>query len=226
MKAEPAQGQKKAALKVDGGKSSNREKASPVDQARAPVLTIAALAEEIQTCMICPLHKGRKISTAGEGGAKPTLLIVGDWLVHDPEGAGIAVLGEQQDLMLNKMMGAISLEMSTVFVTNVIKCSVDGSVRPDSTHIETCLSYLKQQITILSPRVICTMGAVASQALLGSSLPLIRLRGRFHQLQMGSGRMIPVMPTFHPSYLLKNPEMKKPTWEDLQAVKKMLQTAR
>lgn len=152
--------------------------------------------------------------------------MVGDWLARDQATGADTVLGEQQELMLSRMIGAINLDSSQVFITNIIKCSVDGSLRPDSSHIEACLSYLKQQIAVLSPRVICTMGAAPAQALLGSSLPLIRLRGRFHRYQMGSGQTFPLMPTFHPSYLLKNEEMKRPTWEDLQAVEKMLQKDR
>ncbi len=189
---------------------------------RSDRVTIDELAVEIQKCRICPLHKARKTSTAGRGGIQPDLLIVGDWLVHDNGRPGDEIFGQQQDLMLSNMIAAIDLKFSAVFITNVIKCSVDAGFKPDSTHIGACLSYLKQQISILSPKIICTMGAATSQALLNSSLPLIRLRGRFHQLQSGKEKTIPLMPTFHPSYLLNNPEMKKPTWEDLQAIKKKL----
>jgi uracil-DNA glycosylase family 4 len=196
-------------------------------ESQGAVVTIEELATEIVACTICPLHQGRKISTPGKGAAtRPALLMVGDWLVHDQATGVGTILGEQQEAMLTRMIGAINLDRSQVFITNLIKCSVEASLKPDSTHIEACLSYLKQQIAVLSPRVICTMGAAPAQALLGSSLPLIRLRGRFHQFQLGSGKTIPLMPTFHPSYLFKNEEMKRPTWEDLQAVQKLLQKER
>jgi DNA polymerase len=120
------------------------------------------------------------------------------------------------------MIAAMELQPSQVFVTNLIKCSVPDSVRPDATQIATCFGYLKQQIGLLAPRVILTMGSVPSQTLLGSSRPLISLRGRFHQFQVGGGHNLELMPTFHPSYLLKNPEMKQPTWNDLQAVQKKI----
>jgi DNA polymerase len=206
-----------------GPEASTVKPASP----QGAVVTIEELAAEIVACAICPLHRGRQISTPGKGATtRPALLMVGEWLVHDQEGGVSTILGEQQEAMLTRMIGAINLDRSQVFITNIIKCSVDGSRKPDSTHIEACLSYLKQQIAVLSPRVICTMGAAPAQALLGSTLPLIRLRGRFHQFQLGSGKTIPLMPTFHPSYLLKNEEMKRPTWEDLQAVEKLLQKER
>ncbi len=213
--AGPAAGDRAA---DSGPETAAGQPASP----QGGVLTIETLTAEIVACTMCPLHRGRKISTPGKGTTSPALLMVGDWLAHDQASGAGTVLGEEQELMLSKMIGAIKLDRSQVFITNIIKCSVDGSLRPDSTHIEACLSYLKQQIAVLSPRVICTMGTAPSQALLGSSLPLIRLRGRFHRFQLGSGKTIPLMPTFHPSYLLKNEEMKRPTWDDLQAVEKML----
>ena len=185
-------------------------------------LTVAELAEEIQNCRLCQLCETRRFSTAGKGGLRPDLLVVGDWLVHNSGADGEALFGGQQDVMLAKMTGAIELHQSDVFVTNLIKCSVAESCRPDASQITTCMSYLKQQITLLSPRVILTMGSVASQILLDTNRPLIALRGRFHPFQIGSGQTIPLMPTFHPSYLLKNPEMKQPTWNDLQVVRKKL----
>ena len=124
--------------------------------------------------------------------------------------------------MLYRMIAAMNLQPSQVFVTNLIKCSVPETIRPDESQIGTCLGYLKQQITLLAPRVILTMGGPATQNLLGVSRPLIGLRGKFHQFRVGSGPQIPLMPTFHPSYLLNNPEMKQPTWNDLQAVQKKL----
>ena len=189
---------------------------------RGESVTIENLAREIQQCRICPLHESRKVSTEGTGGLEPDLLVVGDWLMHEPGGNRNTLFGEEQDLMLSRMITAIDLQPSQVFVTNVIKCSVPETTTPAVDQIETCLSYLKQQITILSPKVICTMGTPAAQTLLGSNRPLIGLRGRFHTFRIKGGKAIPLMPTFHPSYLLKNPEMKQPTWSDLQAVKKKL----
>jgi DNA polymerase len=185
-------------------------------------VTIAELAKEIQTCRLCQLCETRKVSTAGKGGLRPDLLVVGDWLVHSSGTNGEALFGDQQDQMFTRMIGAIEMQQSGVFVTNLIKCSVAESCRPDANQITTCMSYLKQQITLLSPRIILTMGTAVSQALLDSTRPLIALRGRFHPFKVGSGQTILLMPTFHPSYLLKNPEMKQPTWNDLQLVRKKL----
>ncbi len=191
----------------------------------AGTVTIDELAAEIETCRLCELWQTRNVSTPGNGGPHPDLLVVGEWLKYHPEETSEALFGEQQDLMLSRMIAAIRLRSSEVFITNLIKCSVAQSGRPDANQIATCLGYLKQQIGLLAPRVIVTMGTTTSQALLDSSRPLIALRGRFHQFQVGDGAQIPLMPTFHPTYLLKNPEMKQPTWNDLQAVKKKLDEA-
>ncbi|MGI9537752.1 MAG: uracil-DNA glycosylase [Desulfocapsaceae bacterium] len=193
-----------------------------IPQSEPDTVTIAELTEEIKSCKLCQLNETRQISTSGNGGMQPDLLVVGDWLVHNPATHGESLFGDQQDLMLTKMIGAIEMKQSEVFVTNLIKCSVAESCRPEASQITTCMSYLKQQITLLSPRVILTMGSAVSQALLDTTRPLIALRGRFHPFQFGSGQTIPLMPTFHPSYLLKNPEMKQPTWNDLQMVRKKL----
>lgn len=187
---------------------------------------IDELAREINGCRICSLHESRKISTAGRGGRKPHLLIVGDWLVHNDLTQGNELFGTEQGLMLGNMIKALGLEPDDVFITNVIKCSVEPSYRAQSEHLSACISYLKQQIALLMPKVICTMGAVASQALLNTDKSLIGLRGTFHQYVPTDGVGIPVMPTFHPTYLMKNPEMKKPTWSDLQAIKKLLHKVR
>jgi DNA polymerase len=185
-------------------------------------VTIAELAEEISHCRLCTLCQTRKVSTPGEGGQSPDLLVVGDWLVSSSGGSSDNVFGEQQDQMLYRMIAAMNLQPSQVFVTNLIKCSVPETLRPDATQIGSCVGYLKQQIGLLAPRIILTMGGAATQTLLSSSRPLIGLRGKFHQFRVGTGPHIPLMPTFHPSFLLKNPEMKQPTWNDLQAVQKKL----
>lgn len=211
-----------------GDEGQNRQRrtelaTTPASATSGPdTVTIAELAGEVKKCRLCQLCETRIVSTAGKGGLHPDLLVVGDWLVHNSGADGEALFGSQQDLMLTRMIGAIEMQQSKVFVTNLIKCSVAESCRPDTSQITTCMSYLKQQITLLSPRVILTMGSAVSQALLDTTRPLIALRGRFHQFQVGSGQTIPLMPTFHPSYLLKNPEMKQPTWNDLQVVRKKL----
>ena len=125
--------------------------------------------------------------------------------------------------MLQRMLAAINLSPDDAFISNVIKCGVDASVQPKAENIAACLSYLHRQIAAISPQVICAMGIVAARSILQISQPLSQLRGRFHNYRQGDIRTIPVMATYHPTFLLQNPEMKKATWEDLQAIAKELQ---
>ncbi len=188
--------------------------------------SLAEIAAEVSKCTGCTLgaHRSRAVSGCC-GGENVRLLVVGDWLSAakpSPE----SVFGEEEDLMLARMLAAIHLPMKEVFVTNVIKCGVGPGVRPQPEHIESCVSYLRRQITAVAPELICTMGTVATRTLLRRSQPLSRLRGHFYSYQGAGGVEIPVLPTYHPGYLLQNPEMKKATWHDLQALAKWLKRER
>ncbi len=185
------------------------------------------LAAEIGRCTNCALHQNRRISTAGTGGLQPKLLIIGDWLCHTDQQPArqTEVFGPEQDRMLAKMIAAMGLEEGDIFVTNIIKCSVDETCTPTAGQVSACAGYLRQQITALEPKLICTMGTAATQAMLGITASLVQLRGRFYPYQIDRQKSIKLMPTFHPAYLLKNPEMKKPTWDDLQAISRQLGAA-
>jgi DNA polymerase len=195
------------------------------DEGRRSAMT--ELAAEIGRCTNCPLHQNRRISTAGSGGLHPKLLLIGDWLRHTDERPVLQdeIFGAEQDQMLAKMTTAMGLEEGDIFVTNIIKCSVAGTVTPTAEQVSACAGFLRQQINALEPKLICTMGTAATQALLGTTGSLVQLRGRFHAYRIDRQKSVKLMPTFHPAYLLKNPEMKKPTWDDLQAIKRQLGAA-
>lgn len=173
---------------------------------------------EHELCATCSLGKKRLGFVEGKGGDKVRLLVIGDWLIGDGEGAANSVFGAEQDIMLSKMFTAMSLPESDVFVTNIVKCSLPESVRPEAHEISTCVQLLYRQISRLRPQLICTMGTVASRTLLGKTESLSQLRGKFYQVEFCDGIVIPVLATYHPTYLLKNIEMKRPAWDDLQKV--------
>ena len=188
--------------------------------------SLAEIGEEVRHCKSCALAAQRRCVTPGKGGGKPIrLFLVGHWLAV-PEDFSAAhekpIFGLQEDQMLRRMLAAIHLSPEEVFVTNIIKCGVGAGIQPQAEHIDACSSYLQRQIKAAAPELICTMGMVATRALLRLSQPLSRLRGRFHRYQGPDGLEIPLLPTFHPGYLLQNPEMKKATWLDLQALEKRL----
>ncbi len=184
---------------------------------------LADIADEVMRCDNCSLSRQQTSVSAGKGGERNIrLFLVGHWLSGSDRSGVKAVFGYEEDRMLERMLTAIHLPMEEVFVTNVIKCGLGSDVQPQAKHIESCSSYLQRQIGAAAPELICTMGMVATRALLKRSQPLSRLRGRFYGYPGPEGKEIPLLPTFHPGYLLQNPEMKQATWSDLQALEKRL----
>jgi DNA polymerase len=188
--------------------------------------TIDEIAEEVGICTSCDLHKTRVLPVSGGGGSKAKLFIVGGWLItdagRDVNAGESAVFGEEEDMMVERMLKAMQLSREESFISNVIKCGIGANVQPKAANIDACLSYLHRQIAAVSPKIICTMGLVATRSLLEKSQPLSQLRGRFHTFKLNKDTHIPLMPTYHPSFLLQNPEMKQATWNDLQMIQKAL----
>ena len=120
--------------------------------------------------------------------------------------------------LLNKIIGAMNLSREMVYIGNIVKCRPPGNRNPEPGEIQQCLPFLKRQLAVIRPRIICALGKVAAQVLMETDTPISRLRGQFHEA-MG----IPVMPTFHPAYLLRNPEKKREVWNDVQQIMKMLE---
>lgn len=206
-----------------GGIPPDGRKMAAVRTTPWPV-SLAEIAEEVAVCRACDLHKQRLYPVAGSGPEKVRLLLVGDWLAGDEHGhlPPGQLFGVEQDLMLARMLAAIRIPLAEVFITNVIKCAVPATCQPQACHVQSCVSYLRRQIMVLAPEVICTMGMVAARAVLEKSQPLSRLRGRIHEYEVAEEVKIPVITTYHPTYLLQNPEMKTATWTDLQFLAKFL----
>jgi DNA polymerase len=120
--------------------------------------------------------------------------------------------------LLTKVITAMKLTRESVYICNIVKCRPPGNRNPEPEEIRHCLPFLKRQLTVINPRVICALGGVAAHILLETATPISRLRGRFHDF-----KGIPVMPTFHPAYLLRNPQKKRDVWEDVQKIMKMLE---
>ncbi|MFV0439170.1 MAG: uracil-DNA glycosylase [Desulfopila sp.] len=192
-----------------------------------PVTPIADILEEIQGCTGCSLAENRVVPVAGGGGDRARLLIVGDWMTLAGGRADTAgcVFGIDQDRMLARMLEAIHIDRREVFVTNVIKCGVPDDCQPRAEHVHACTSFLLRQMAALQPVAVLSMGLIATRTLLNRKDPLSRIRGRLQVCADSNGRQIPLVATYHPTYLLKNPEMKKATWQDLQLLAKELKLA-
>ncbi len=199
-----------------------KEAETPVDKVLSG--SLPELEKEILTCTACALAEFRYLPVAGNGGKRPRLLIVGDRLPADKSTRlpQTCVFGIEQDRMLVRMLEAIKLPRSDVFVTNVIKCAVPLSKQPQAEHVNACYSYLQRQIAVLRPEMILAMGMIPARMMLNRSDSLSRLRGRFHSYKCTDGRKIPVVATYHPTFLMQNEGMKRATWEDLKLVARQL----
>lgn len=193
----------------------------------SPTLTWQEVQQHIQSCRLCPLAEDRQGQIPGRGSTTAPLLVVGDYARQPKEFAPDCLFGQEEDRMLANMMLAIGCQPETVYVTNVLKCCP----RPEAVPVEECLArcqmHLKAEMALVRPRVILAMGEMAMAALLGSGDSVVHRRGRFHPYRPDgpTGPAIPVMVTFHPRYLLSNPDFKKAAWQDLQMLQRQLRNA-
>ncbi len=151
-------------------------------------------------------------------------MVIGDWPRFTSQTDSV-LFGKKEDVMLKNMFKAIQLDDNEVCVANVIRCMPHQDIQSKDEFISNCVMFLKEQIEFLKPVVLCAMGDTAAKVLSNTRAPVSRMRGHFHPYTCGN-HTIPLMVTYHPSYLLKNPEMKHATWADLQLVQKKLRELR
>ena len=174
------------------------------------------LKKEVTSCEKCGLSKTRKNVVFGSGSEKAKLMFVGEAPGADEDIQGLPFVGRAGGL-LTKIIEAMGLKRENVYIANILKCRPPDNRPPNPDEILACRDNLRRQIDIIKPEVICTLGKFASQTLLNTETPISALRGKF-----ASYNGVKVMPTFHPAYLLRNPEDKKLVWEDMKKVMKEL----
>lgn len=182
-----------------------------------PDTTLTELYAEMQACQRCPRHQSRSKAIPGEGTTGVKLLIITDAPSAEDNLSGLP-MSEKPGQLLDKMLGAIGLSRADVHLSLLTRCHAPE--QPGKEAVDACLPFLLKEIMLVAPTVICAMGPLAAQKLLHTSKPLSQLRGKFHDFQG-----IPLIPTFSPEFLLKNPEMKKATWMDLQMIQKKIQAS-
>lgn len=175
-----------------------------------------ALRSEVEQCKKCRLAETRKNVVFGVGDVRADLMFVGEGPGADEDEQGEPFVGRAGQL-LTKMIEAMGLSRQTVYIANIVKCRPPENRNPFEDESNTCIPYLYRQIEYIKPKIIICLGSVAAQNLLKTNVGISKLRGNFVMLNG-----IKVMPTFHPAYLLRNPNMKRPCWEDLQMVMKEL----
>ncbi|OGW77955.1 MAG: hypothetical protein A2Z83_05075 [Omnitrophica bacterium GWA2_52_8] len=175
------------------------------------------LREEAVKCTLChELASTRKNVVFGSGNAKARLMFVGEAPGRDEDEQGLPFVGRAGQL-LTKIIESAGLSREQVFIANTLKCRPPKNRPPEPEEVANCGSFLTRQIQIINPEIICALGTFASQALLKSTLPISQLRGKFTLLNG-----IKIICTFHPAYLLRNPNEKRKVWEDMIKIKQEL----
>jgi uracil-DNA glycosylase family 4 len=200
--------------------TSNPEPVAPaiIQIARSHEALEAIRVEIGPNCSRCKLHTlGRKQVVFGVGNPDADLMFVGEAPGGDEDIQGIPFVGRAGQL-LTKMINAIQIERDDVYIANVIKCRPPQNRNPEPDEVERCEPFLFQQIDAIKPKVIVALGSFAAKTLLRSQESISRLRGRVYDF-----RGTKVIPTFHPSFLLRSPDRKRDAWEDLKKARAILQ---
>ena len=182
-----------------------------------PVLT--EIRKELGDCTRCPLHRERKHIVFGEGNPRARMMFVGEGPGADEDREGRPFVGRAGKL-LTRMIRAMGLDRADVYIANVVKCRPPGNRDPEAGEVATCLPFLEAQIQAVNPEALITLGRIAASTLLGRRESLGKIRGEFHYWHG-----IPVMPTYHPSYLLRQEpdrRAKAQAWDDLKMVMTLL----
>jgi uracil-DNA glycosylase family 4 len=186
-------------------------------QPQAPYApSLGAFKEQISGCLRCSLGPKRKALVFGEGDPKSPLVFVGMAPGGDEELAGRPLVGAAGGL-LDRMIAAMGFQRSDVYVCNVLKCRSHGGAAPAEA-LEACKPYVQHQLSLVKPKAVIAMGETAVRILLGGEKPLAALRGRW-----GAFQGLRVMPTYHPSDLLRDEGLKRHVWDDLKQVLKLIQ---
>jgi len=172
--------------------------------------TLGMIRKDLGDCCRCRLGEGRKNIVFGEGNPEARLVLVGEAPGFEEDVKAKPFVGPAGQL-LTRILKAINLERKAVYICNIVKCRPPRNRNPRPDEIACCLPFLERQIRAIGPKLICTLGTFATQTLLQTDDPISRLRGNFHTYQG-----IPLLPTYHPAFLLRNPEKKRDVWEDVQ----------
>jgi uracil-DNA glycosylase family 4 len=188
----------------------------PVPLARK---TLPQIRAELGECTRCKLHSTRRSIVFGVGAPDSPLMFVGEAPGEQEDRRGEPFVGAAGQL-LDKMIEAMGWTRGTVYIANTTKCRPPGNRNPQPDELAQCMPFLHAQIAAIAPRIIVALGRPASNQLLGTDAPISALRGRFHDyVRLASDRYsCKVMPTFHPAYLLRDPDKKRAAWSDLKLV--------
>jgi DNA polymerase len=181
--------------------------------------SLESLAATAAGCTLCRLSEKRQTVVFGEGDPKAGVMFIGEGPGAEEDRTGRPFVGQAGQL-LDRMIFAMGFERKEVYIANVVKCRPPGNRDPKDDEVAACADYLDRQIDFIEPEVIVALGKPASRRLTGTNKPMGALRGRW-----SSYRGTPLMPIFHPAYLLRQPKLKREAWEDLKLVMRRMQTS-
>ncbi len=186
---------------------------APVD----PVKELRSMANDLSKCQKCiHLAQSRSNVIFGEGNPRAQIMFIGEAPGADEDRQGRPFVGKAGQL-LTKMLAAVGIDRNDVYIANILKCRPPGNRNPDQTEVEHCIGYLYRQIELIAPKLICTLGSVATQSLLDVKEGITRIRGKQFDFKGCT-----LVPTFHPSYLLRSTHMKREAWMDMLLIKKII----
>jgi uracil-DNA glycosylase family 4 len=203
-------------LKGMGISSLPNSESNSRNTVRSGILTLAEVQKELRDCKRCKLHRTRKTIVFGEGNKKSSLMFIGEGPGYDEDVQGRPFVGRAGQL-LTKIIQSINLPREEVYITNIIKCRPPQNRNPEPVEIQSCHPFLMKQIRVIQPKIICALGTFSAQTLLKTDTKITALRGRFYDLEG-----IKVIPTYHPAFLLRNPERKREVWEDMKKIAEWL----
>jgi DNA polymerase len=180
------------------------------------ILTLAEVRKELGDCKRCKLHRTRRTIVFGEGNGKAALIFIGEGPGYDEDVQGRPFVGKAGQL-LTKIIQSINLSREEVYIANIIKCRPPQNRNPEPDEIQSCHPFLMKQISVIRPKIICALGTFSAQTLLKTDTKITALRGKVYDLDG-----IKVIPTYHPAFLLRNPERKREVWEDMKKIAEWL----
>ena len=180
------------------------------------LMTLEAVADRIRTTHCCGLCLSRTNAVPGEGNPQARLMLIGEGPGATEDATGRPFVG-QAGKLLDGILEAIDVPRESVYITNIVKCRPPQNRKPLPDEIASCVPYLHRQLELIRPKVLLTLGGTAGEAMLGVRKSLGELRGKVH-----SFNGIPLVVTYHPAALLRNPNWKKPTWDDVRIVRQLL----
>lgn len=204
-------------------------RSEPAPEPKAPTLaadaksalraapSLSVVRDVLGDCTRCRLHEGRTQIVFGVGDEDAEIMFIGEGPGGDEDRRGEPFVGKAGQLLTRIIENGMGIPRSEVYIANIVKCRPPNNRDPQPDEVDACEPFLAAQIRVIAPKVIITLGKYASQTLLRTSTPITRLRGQWSEY-MGT----PVMPTYHPAYVLRNPAEKRPVWEDIQEVLKWL----